>query len=211
MSDSSTITEQHMARLWDRMAAIYGHRWTSSYGTCSSTAFSVWLRGLADIDPKQLGAGLAKCLERRDIKDAGRVDPWPPTLPEFRALCLPSPGDLGLPMEDAAYRAAANSNWSLHPAVWEAAKQVGTWELRRLPESVMRPRFITAYRSVLRAVMAGETFSAAPADMPAIELDRTPPEQRELVSAERAALAKGENPFVRMRRILAGMDQGKAA
>ena len=211
MSDSSNTTEQHMARLWDRMAAIYGHRWTSSYGTCTSTAFSVWLRGLADIEPKQLGAGLAKCLERRDIKDAARVDPWPPTLPEFRALCLPSPEDLGLPSEDTAYRAAASGDWSLHPAVWAAARKVGTWELRRLPETVMRSRFVSEYRSVMGGVMAGQAFPQPPADVPAIEFDRTPPEYRESVARERRVLAAGENPFVRVRRILAGMDSGAAA
>lgn len=61
------------------MVAIYGHKWTSSYGL--DDADDTWLRGLGGITPSEIAAGLSACVLR--------ADPWPPTLPEFRAMCRP--------------------------------------------------------------------------------------------------------------------------
>lgn len=63
------------------MAAIYGHRWVSSYGPDDSD--DTWLRGLGGITPREVAAGLSACVDR--------ADPWPPTLPEFRAMCRTPP------------------------------------------------------------------------------------------------------------------------
>ena len=65
------------------MAAMYGHRWTSSYGVEDD---GTWRKGLAGLSPQQIGAGIVKCLERKP--KLGEED-WPPTLTEFRAMCLP--------------------------------------------------------------------------------------------------------------------------
>lgn len=62
---------------------MYGHRWTSNYG---SEDDGTWRKGLAGLTPEQIGLGLVKCLERRPAP--GEED-WPPTLTEFRAMCLP--------------------------------------------------------------------------------------------------------------------------
>ena len=62
---------------------MYGHRWTSNYG---SEDDGTWRKGLAGLTPAQIGAGLVKCLERRPT--SGEED-WPPTLNEFRDMCLP--------------------------------------------------------------------------------------------------------------------------
>ena len=71
--------------LWVRMAEIYGHRWTSAYGERADDggAGDTWAKGLAGITPAQLGEGLKACI--------ASADPWPPTLPEFRARCLGIP------------------------------------------------------------------------------------------------------------------------
>lgn len=58
---------------------IYGHRWPSAYGLQDD---GTWLTGLGDVTPKQVGIGLEKCRIS--------AEPWPPTLPEFRAMCLPA-------------------------------------------------------------------------------------------------------------------------
>jgi hypothetical protein len=78
---SSTITRT----LWVRMAEIYGHRWTSSYGESSDAngAAGTWAKGLSGIDSMQIAAGLKSCIVS--------ANPWPPTLPEFRAMCLGIP------------------------------------------------------------------------------------------------------------------------
>lgn len=61
---------------------IYGHRWTSSYGEKDD---GTWLTGLADVTVEQIKIGLEKCRTRKI--QPGRED-WPPTLTEFRGLCL---------------------------------------------------------------------------------------------------------------------------
>ena len=61
------------------MAKIYGHKWTSSYGESDD---GTWLAGLYDVTIDQVRYGL----ERLRV-DGERI--WPPTLPEFRLLCLP--------------------------------------------------------------------------------------------------------------------------
>lgn len=67
------------------MAEIYGHRWTSAYGETADDcgAGETWAKGLAGVTGEQLGEGLKACV--------ASADPWPPTLPEFRARCLGIP------------------------------------------------------------------------------------------------------------------------
>jgi hypothetical protein len=72
------LTDKHIGQLWGRMAAMYGHKWTSNYGDADD---GTWLSGLVDLSPADLADGLRACLKR--------TDPWPPTLPEFRQLCRP--------------------------------------------------------------------------------------------------------------------------
>src|SRR5690606_24389157 len=69
--------------LWTRMAEIYGHRFTSPFGDSESHAARTWAKGLAGVTPQQLANGLEACIVS--------ADPWPPTLPEFRARCLAIP------------------------------------------------------------------------------------------------------------------------
>lgn len=62
---------------------MYGHRWRSNFGLADD---GTWRKGLAGLTPQQIGVGLVKCLERRP-RDGD--EDWPPTLNEFRAMCLP--------------------------------------------------------------------------------------------------------------------------
>jgi hypothetical protein len=72
------------------MAAIYGYRWTSAYGErCDddagvlTIAGDTWQRGLDAVGEQRIGTGLNACVIC--------ADPWPPTLPQFRAMCLEVP------------------------------------------------------------------------------------------------------------------------
>lgn len=56
---------------------IYGHKWVSSYG---ETDDGTWSTGLYDVDREGLSRGL-EALRRSDKE-------WPPSLPEFRQLCI---------------------------------------------------------------------------------------------------------------------------
>jgi len=62
------------------MAEIYGSRFTSAYGAAAN---ATWGKGLAGLSGAQVAAGLRACLTS--------ADPWPPTLPQFRAMCLGIP------------------------------------------------------------------------------------------------------------------------
>jgi len=65
--------------VWQRMTEIYGHKWTSHYGTSDDSG--TWAKGLADMSGAELKAGFLACLTNGE--------PWPPSLPEFRNLCRP--------------------------------------------------------------------------------------------------------------------------
>lgn len=81
----SALTATAARTLWVRMAEIYGHRWTAAYGeeTGPDGAAGTWAKGLAGVTPAQLAIGLSACI--------ASSDPWPPTLPDFRAKCLGIP------------------------------------------------------------------------------------------------------------------------
>jgi len=73
-----------MRTLWIRMAEIYGHRWTSAYGDDPNKGAALtWAKGLEHIAPAQLAHGLTTAITS--------ADGWPPTLPEFRSMCLGIP------------------------------------------------------------------------------------------------------------------------
>lgn len=58
------------------MTRIYGHKWSS----ISERDDGTWLAGLVGITPEQIASALGRLvLMTRE---------WPPTLPEFRKLCL---------------------------------------------------------------------------------------------------------------------------
>lgn len=60
------------------MAGIYGHRWTSSYG--ESDEDGTWAVGLSGLTGRDLARGLNDCMKREGE--------WPPTLPQFRRMCM---------------------------------------------------------------------------------------------------------------------------
>jgi len=68
-----------VAALFRRMQVIYGPRWTASIEGIEEDAIREWSRGLADMTPDNIRRGLDAC------QSSG--DGWPPTLPEFLALC----------------------------------------------------------------------------------------------------------------------------
>lgn len=58
------------------MARIFGHKWTSINESDDGT----WLAGLSDVTPDQVAHGLSVLVTNHQE--------WPPSLPEFRDLCL---------------------------------------------------------------------------------------------------------------------------
>jgi len=63
---------------WQRMASLYGHKWTSAYG---SSPDDLWTSALTMLGSEQIRMGLEACVLSGDA--------WPPSLPEFVAMCKP--------------------------------------------------------------------------------------------------------------------------
>ena len=74
--------------LWERMTHLYGHKFSAAFGERAANpdgsltdVAHTWAGGLRGITGAQLAAGLRTCIESGNE--------WPPSLPEFRAMCLP--------------------------------------------------------------------------------------------------------------------------
>lgn len=180
------------------MVQIYGHKWTGTFGARDRD--NVWARGLADLKPEQLAIGFSRCVAGAG---KGAEASWPPSLPEFRAMCLPSAADCGLPALEDAFReactAAAHVQNGLsprvsHPAVLAAMRDAGTWELTHLPQARALDVFRGHYEALVRRVLAGE-----PVDLPTPKALPSKPETRPatpeqvggFISQMRATLRKG--------------------
>lgn len=68
-----------MTHLWELMARMYGHKWSSAFGDEIDPG-NVWATVLHDCDIEKIRHGFRKCMEQ------GLE--WPPSAPEFRRLCL---------------------------------------------------------------------------------------------------------------------------
>lgn len=64
--------------LWQMMGSMYGHKWVSSFGATVDPD-RVWASCLKGITEEQIKHGLSRC--------ALECQTWPPSAPEFRALC----------------------------------------------------------------------------------------------------------------------------
>ena len=84
-----------MVILWRVMEETYPWKWTMKLGEVGSSAYRTWQRGLAGLTAEQMAIGMARCATQRK-------DQWPPTLPEFRALCK---GDVSAPYHRSFVRA----------------------------------------------------------------------------------------------------------
>jgi hypothetical protein len=155
---AADLHEAALRRLWRRLTAVYGHKWSSQFGGIDEEGFTVWSAGLADLGVAAIRRGFGRCLRR--------PDPWPPSLPEFRALCRFTPEDLGLPAVAMAFQAASQQrpDWStLHPIIWHARQAIGAWDLIHEPLARLWPRFQNVYQSLVERALAGETFAYPPA------------------------------------------------
>jgi hypothetical protein len=93
--DLTPPAPRQLRDLWAKMTSIYGHRWVSAFGDSPeygndaktpgafTDAGKVWSQGLIGITGQQMALGL-----RRALMSA---EPFPPNLPEFRAMCLGIP------------------------------------------------------------------------------------------------------------------------
>lgn len=146
-----------MRRLWERMVATYLHRWTSVMGVSpqdDTGAFTVagdtWARGLAGLQPDQLGRGLAQAA-------TATADGWPPTLPEFRALCL------GIPSLAAVQRDLTRADAEREPFTLQVWRYIDGWAFARAEQRDANRMLKEAYDLAHAHVMAGGELPQRPA------------------------------------------------
>lgn len=84
MLDPQDRLHAALAELWVRMASAFGNRWVSQYGHApEGVDLAEWGEVIRGLTPRELSTGM------QAIRTSGRE--WPPTAPEFRALCMAIP------------------------------------------------------------------------------------------------------------------------
>lgn len=172
-----------MRQLWQRMAEVYGHRWTSAYGDdAGKGAGLTWAKGLAGLVPAQIGRGLELAVVS--------AEPWPPTLPEFRALCL------GIPSL-AAVRVELRGGVPASPFCRLTWSLLDTYRLR-LADADRAERMVSdAYEAAREHVMRGGALPEAPAaviEAPKAEAPRPASPEVVAKAMEAAAAVLGDAP-----------------
>ena len=139
------------------MTDIYGHRWTAAHGeSAEAGSGDTWAKGLAGVTPPQLATGLEACV--------ARAADWPPTLPEFRALCFGIPSLLQV-REDLAHDSARRQPFTV--AVW---RRIDAWAYRQADARTAERMLAEAYADTREAVLRGEALPK-----PLLELEEDEP------------------------------------
>jgi len=127
---STELPSAWVERLFERLLAMYGRKFADMWGCVEIASLkATWAKALADLTPEEIGAGLARCLERD----------WPPTLPEFRALCRRQQSQETAFIE-AVRRFPRRDGWS-DPAVYWAAAAIGSYDLSHSAYTTIRARW----------------------------------------------------------------------
>jgi len=140
---------------------MYGTLFTSSYGV-EVDQDGAWFKCLRDLAPTDLGRGL-----ERLVLSGGK---WPPTAPEFRAACITSPDDLGLPNAGQAYIAICEmlntggaKDWGkVHPAIYDAYLRLDAFRFKNCAGNQHQQMFRAAYSITVERVQAGYKLPEIP-------------------------------------------------
>ena len=122
-ASQSALPDTWTEKLFQKMEDRYGDLWATRYGSFPrSRVKQTWAEDLGDLTGEEVARGVAAC----------RSAKFPPTLPEFRALCRP-PIDFEIAFHEAIQQMSArefgNDRWS-SPAIFWAAVTIGAFDLR---------------------------------------------------------------------------------
>ena len=164
---------EFLRRLWDRMAAIYGHAWTSAYGLAPAGACAEeWALAIGSMDREQATRAIERC------RISG--DRFPPTPSLFREW------GLGIPaFESVRAELLSRESSQRSPFAIAVARRMDLWQWRHADATRADRMLRAAYDATREAVMLGE-----PLPEPALEI-AAPVEAPRISTPEvgRAALA----------------------
>ncbi len=150
------------------MAEIYGHRWTSAYGADPNDGAALtWAKGLAGVSSQQLADGLKTCI--------ASADPWPPTLPEFRARCLGIPS-----IEQVRIEMRSQDRSPFTRLVWLG---IDGYRFKQVSADQSDRMLREAYDLARERVMRGDALPEAPAGEMGHEVHEVKPASPEVVEA----------------------------
>jgi len=162
-----------MRTLWVRMAEIYGFKWSSAYGENPNIGAAVtWAKGLAGLSGRQLADGLAACI--------ASAEPWPPTLPQFRMMCL------GIPPFDAV-RADTGKQDGFTRLVWQ---YLDGHRYRMASADKADKLLLAAYNRAKEAAMRGTELPPAPEAQITHEQAKAMPATRDQVARHMDDIAR---------------------
>lgn len=150
-------TKAHINMIFARFMAIYGHKFKSCFESETEIRIAKreWALSLRGYGERELVAAIDHCKAQLA---------WMPTISEFLDILRSKTGDFGLPAARAAYEEACRyalhplqHNWS-HPAVYQAGRATGWFELRGEPEKHVYPVFSYNYDLLCRRVREGEAL-----------------------------------------------------
>jgi len=151
----SALSDRVISRVWEKMSAIYGHRWVSAYGLHVdetgkvSQAAETWAMGLSGLSREQLAHGFDYLLKNGQE--------WPPTLPEFREMCMQASADVpGLNevvsiLANARSREGSLADRFRHPLVLAIAQEVDMHVLRTASTAKAMAMVGPAYKRLVAA------------------------------------------------------------
>lgn len=148
---AKAVPESWIDSLFLRMSSSYGSKFADLWrGTDLVLVRKHWGTELASLSRDELRNGY----------ETLRTRPFPPTLPEFIALCQP-PVNVDAALSEAVVQLHARRQgtdvWS-DPAIYWAAVKVGTTEMMSLSHSQLKPRF----EAMLRDIKAKGNVQAVP-------------------------------------------------
>lgn len=135
-------------RLFARFEAYYGSRFADAWrGADVAMVKGVWAEKLAELTRDELAAGV-QALDRCK---------FPPTLPEFYALCRPAPDYDTLHHEAVAQMRAREDGRDKWPslALFWAAQRIGAWDLMSMSYPAMKTRWKAVFDKADMEARAG--------------------------------------------------------
>lgn len=144
----AVLPDPVIRRLWERMAESYGFRWTSAYGEdAGKGAGQTWAYRLAGLTVEQIAAGLEAAIESFR---------WPPTLTEFRELCL------GIPQLESIRFELMDRNADRSPFAMLAWSKLDGYRFARVDSDTADRMLREAYALARQHVLSGKPLPEKP-------------------------------------------------